>query len=250
MSPTSSTLTLGPSEHSHRIETQINLYSRVAPTVVLIVGEEGAGKMAAARTLHQMSARATESFHVFSPLEKDPTEIEIALFGHTTMGLLGEASEGTLLIEHVDALPHSVQGRLFDFHQSREYVPCGGGRPATSRTWVIYSSAAYLPDLVAARAMNYSFYARISVLRLEIPPLRERFEDLPEILRGLAGEIDPILAKMVAAQPDDFWEPLRRYEWPGNVGELRSRLVRCFESNRGGGAEALRRCLSEQILPK
>lgn len=197
-----------------------------------------------------MSARATEAFHAFSPHDKDPTEIEIALFGHTTMGLLGETSEGTLLIEHVDSLPLSVQGRLFDFHQSREYVPYGGGRPATSRAWVIYSSAAYLPDLVAAREMNYSFHARISVLRLQIPPLRERFEDLPAILRSLAGEIDPILAKMVAAQPDDFWDPLRCHDWAGNVGELRRRLVGCFESSRGEGAEALRRCLCEQILPK
>lgn len=240
-----SALSQCPSQRSRELQASIDLFASAAPTTVLITGETGAGKAAVARTLHARSGRHAEPFFTYSPKGKTQLEIEIALFGGVERGLLAEASSGVLLIADAETLPLSIQDRLFDFHQQREFQPRSGAEPVTSNAWVLYATTITPAALVREKLFRASFYQAVSVLRLEVPPLRERSEDIPVLFSDLAEQIAPGLRRTLDL-PQAFWDSLLQYDWPGNVGELRERLEHCFEEMRGASAAEFQRCMLEK----
>ncbi|MCB0221705.1 MAG: sigma 54-interacting transcriptional regulator [Chrysiogenetes bacterium] len=241
----------GSSEQSRDLRARVDLFAGAAPTTVFIVGERGAGKATAARTLHVRSARKAEPFFTYSPRGKTDLEIEVALFGGVDRGLLGDADGGTLYIPDADTLPLAVQERLFNFHQQREYRTKTSGKVVTANTWVIYATERDPAELIVERTLSRSFYQIVSILRLDVPPLRERAEDLPLLVQELGKRIAPELSRMLQL-PDSFWKALGEYEWPGNISELRERLEVCFEQMRGLSAADMQACMTQKAgdLPK
>ena len=241
----SSVLCAGSSEKSRELRARVELFAGAAPTTISIVGERGAGKATAARTLHVSSARRAEPYFTYSPRNKTELEIEVALFGGMDCGLLGDADGGTLYIPDADALPLAVQERLFNFHQQREYRTTASGKLVTANTWVLYGMECEPAKLVANRILSRSFYQITSILRLDVPPLRERTEDLPLLVQELGKRISPELSRMLEL-PDSFWKALGEYQWPGNISELRERLEVCFEQMRGLGAAEMQACMTQK----
>ena len=212
--------------------------ARVAPSqaTVLLWGEGGTGKGHAAAALHHLSPRSGGPFVATSLAALAPTLIEAELFGHeegaftgaarARLGRFRQAEGGTLVLDDVDALPLELQGKLLRVLQERLVEPVGAERPVPIDVRVVATSSRNLRELVAAGQFRSDLYWRLAVVELELPPLRARSEDVPELARrrlaalcrerGVpARELSPQAEATLAAHP-----------WPGNVRELENTLER------------------------
>ncbi|HVW23786.1 MAG TPA: sigma-54 dependent transcriptional regulator [Polyangiaceae bacterium] len=219
--------------HSAVMREVYDLVARLASTdfTVLLVGETGAGKDVLARTIHEQSLRAAKPFVVFDCGAVAPNLVESELFGHergaftgalaSREGAFERAHGGTLFIDEIGELPLDLQPRLLRALESRRVRRVGG---AEDRLWdvrVIAATNRDLPTEVAARAFREDLYFRLAAAVVRVPPLRERFDDLPLLVGGLLANMgrphlclsEPALAK------------LRSHPWPGNVRELKNALA-------------------------
>jgi DNA-binding NtrC family response regulator len=203
---------------------------------VLITGETGTGKELCARAVHYLSPRSDQPFVALNSGAIPVELVENELFGHESgaftgadssqPGALGEADGGTLFLDEIDALPPAAQVKLLRFLQNREYRPLGArsGRRADVR--VIAASNAQLEDSLKAHRFREDLYYRLNVLRLHLPPLRERREDIPLLARHFLAHYAAEFGK----PPRDFAPPalakLARHDWPGNVRELENVIER------------------------
>ncbi|RPJ62322.1 MAG: sigma-54-dependent Fis family transcriptional regulator [Acidobacteria bacterium] len=197
---------------------------------VLICGETGTGKELAARAIHYLSSRAA---HPFVPVSCGAIPVELAeseLFGHKAgaftgaryerRGLVEEARAGTLFLDDVDGLPAAVQSKLLRFLEEKEYRVLGSSRTQKADVRVIAASNVSLLRAVEEGAFRRDLYYRLNVVALNLPPLRERAEDIPLLARHF-------VTKFAAADgrglPDFNCASLTKlmlYDWPGNVREL------------------------------
>jgi two-component system nitrogen regulation response regulator GlnG len=207
---------------------------RVAPTActILIEGESGTGKELAARALHENSPRATSRFTTVDCSAIQPDLIDSELFGHVAgaftgaqgarRGLAEHAHGGTLFIDEVGELPLSIQPKLLRLLEAREVRPVGANDPKNVNVRVIAATHRDLPAMVREDRFRQDLFFRLAVLRIRLPPLRDRLEDLPglveTVLRADSG--DP-----VTLHPDAL-SRLAAHPWPGNVRELRNVLTR------------------------
>jgi DNA-binding NtrC family response regulator len=224
--------------------------ARLAPAeaTVLLSGESGAGKGVAAARLHALGgARAAEPFVVVdcAALPASTPEAEALLFGRGegpagTAGLAERAGAGTLFLDEVAELSRPLQARLLRLLEERRFLRSGGqGQARPLRARVVASTNADLPARVAAGAFREDLWFRLAVVRLEVPPLRERPEDLDALAehflrRFAAGRAEP------AGFGAEAVEALRAHAWPGNVRELRNRVERASllaVSSRIGAAD-------------
>ncbi|MBX3607164.1 MAG: sigma 54-interacting transcriptional regulator [Piscinibacter sp.] len=203
---------------------------------VLIVGETGTGKEVCAQAVHYLSARAARPW-VAVNCGAIPSElIEDELFGHvkgayTTAlaprpGLVREAEGGTLFLDDIDCLPLPAQAKLLRFLQEREYRAVGSNAVQRADVRVIAASNLQLPQLVASGRFRQDLYFRLNVLTLELPPLRERKEDIRALalhfLRGFALQFERRLDGLTAQS----LQRLLAHDWPGNVRELQHVIER------------------------
>src|SRR5262249_8982858 len=142
-----------------------------------------------------------------------------AFTGATTQkrGIVEAAAGGTLFLDEVGELPASVQAKLLTFLESRSFRRVGGTRAMEADVRLLAATNADLKELVARGAFRRDLYFRLSVVPVEVPPLRERREEIPALVRGLLQELgrgrSPTVSRPAMAA-------LRRYDWPGNVREL------------------------------
>jgi DNA-binding NtrC family response regulator len=213
------------------------LLERAAETAstVLLEGESGTGKEVAAESVHQQSPRAGGPFVVVDCGAIAPNLIESELFGHekgaftgataTRPGAFERADGGTLFLDEIGELGADLQPRLLRFLEKREVRRVGGSDGRTVDVRVIAATNRRLEDRVAAGEFRQDLFYRLAVIRVELPPLRRRREDVPllalELARRLRPGVDP------ASWLDErALAVLRSHDWPGNVRELRNVIER------------------------
>jgi DNA-binding NtrC family response regulator len=210
---------------------------------VLILGETGVGKDLLARVLHDQGPRSRGPF-VAHNMAATPSELaESVFFGHARgafsgatadhLGLFEQANEGTLFLDEVDSFPLHLQAKLLRVLESGTFQRVGSVGERQVDVRVIAASATDLEQLVARSAFRADLYYRLCQLEVVLPPLRERPEDIPSLVRQFLGEISRESGRPVRISPaaEDI---LMRCPWPGNCRELRHSL-RSAVMLAGGG---------------
>jgi Nif-specific regulatory protein len=214
----------------------IRMIRAVAPThfPVLICGESGTGKKIAARQIHRLGPKPEGPFVRIGSESLPSSIVDSTLFGHqkgaftsadrSHTGLLAEAHGGTLFLDEVGELAVEVQSKLLTVLESRCVVPIGSNQALPADFRLICATKHDLEELTVQGKLRREFLYRIRVLTVQLPPLRERLEDIPEVATQLLHRLMPT--------PDPYsiepalLELLRRWSWPGNVRELESVLTR------------------------
>jgi DNA-binding NtrC family response regulator len=209
-----------------------------APSAVLLEGDSGTGKGVMARLIHNRSPRARAPFVDLNCAGLSKELLESELFGHergaftnatnTKPGLFEIAGDGTLFLDEIGEMEPTVQSRLLKALEEKRFRRVGGIRDLRADFRLIAATNRDLPAEVAAGRFRGDLYYRLNVVRLRMPPLRERMEDLPvliaEVLRPLAKEMGRTIPKVSA----NALKKLENYPWPGNVRELRNVLERAM----------------------
>ena len=197
---------------------------------VLISGETGTGKELFARAIHYLSPRASRPF-VSVNCGAIPLELmENELFGHhrgaftgaTTshLGVIHEGDEGTLFLDEIDCLPLLAQVKLLRFLQDKEYRPLGSSKICKADVRIIAASNVDFEEAVRSGKLRRDLYYRLNVIPLRLPPLRERREDIPLLVRHLLAKYTKELRKEVSGVSPEALKVMIMHDWPGNVREL------------------------------
>ena len=203
---------------------------------VLIVGETGTGKEVCAQAIHYLSARASKPWVAVNcgaiPIEL----VENELFGHakgaytaahsSREGLVREAEGGTLFLDDIDCLPLPAQVKLLRFLQEREYRPVGSNRVQRADVRVIAASSHRLPQMLARGEFRQDLYFRLNVLALELPPLRDRRDDIAALVLHFIQLFRVQYNHNVTGVSPRALERLLVHDWPGNVRELQHAIER------------------------
>ena len=214
--------------------------SKVAPTrsTILISGESGTGKELAARAIHNTSPRAQGPFVRVNLAALSPTIIESELFGHEKGSFTGAvrqkfgrfelAHNGTLFLDEIGDLPPEIQIKLLRVIQEREFERVGGAETVQVDVRLIAATNQNLTELVAAGTFREDLYYRVNVFPIEVPPLRERKEDIPLLAAHFAASFAPGTGKETRDVASSALEVLLGYDWPGNVRELENAVERAM----------------------
>jgi two-component system NtrC family response regulator len=208
---------------------------------VLITGETGTGKELFARTIHANSARETNEFVVVDCASLTESLLESILFGHKRgtftgaekdrIGLVKQADKGTLFLDEVGELPLSTQKAFLRVLQERRFRPVGGSREEKSDFRLVAATNRNLAEMVEKGEFRQDLYYRLKTISLELPPLRERLEDIKPLTLFYLNQLSEKHGVPQKAVDPDFYETLGSYDWPGNVRELFNTLERAFVSS-------------------
>lgn len=228
---------------------------RVAPTNsrILIVGPSGSGKELAARTIHQLSARANGPFIVINAAAITPDRVETELFGveqgnsgdGRKPGALEEAHSGTLFIDDVADLPRETQNKILRVLVEQTFQRVGGTNKVSVDVRIVSSTARNLEALIAEGRFREDLYHRLSVVPIRVPPLAERREDIPRLIDYFMDQISQATGLPKRRIGDDAMAVLQSHDWPGNVRQLRNNIERLMIL-AGGDADAV---LDASMLP-
>ena len=222
---------------SRAMRDLLELASRVARhgTTVLITGESGTGKEVIARAIHRMSPRSERSFIAINCAAIPEHLLESELFGHVRgaftgatadrVGLFELAHEGTLLLDEIGDLPLDLQAKLLRVLEEGEVRRVGGRDPRRVDVRVIAATAKPLEQAVEQGQFRADLFYRLNVVRLHLPPLRERPEDVPALLIHFARQAATRLGHPVSITPAAL-AVFTHHAWPGNVRELRNAVER------------------------
>jgi DNA-binding NtrC family response regulator/tetratricopeptide (TPR) repeat protein len=213
---------------------------------VLITGESGTGKDLVARAIHVGSPRRSA---MFLPYNCTTTTRELAdsqLFGHRRgsftgavsdqPGLIRSAAGGTLFLDEIADLPLDIQPKLLRFLEQGEIMPVGEPRPQAVDVRVLAATNADLEQRVAEGKFREDLYYRLSVIRIHVPPLRERREEIPHLSTFFLREASDRLGKPDVQLAPPTLDLFARYWWPGNVRQLRNEIQRAVAMSTPGGA--------------
>lgn len=235
---------------------------RVAPTdlTVLVTGETGTGKELVSRALHARSPRADGPLEVFDCGAVARSLVEAELFGHVRgaftgavrdrPGVFERAHRGTVFLDELGELPLAVQAALLRVLEQREVRRVGGREVRPVDVRVVAATNRDLREEVEAGRFREDLYYRLAVVELELPPLRDRLEDLPLLARHLLRTVG--FPHDVQNLDPDVLEALKAWRWPGNVRELRNILMRAIPFATGPtlGLESLPDALREAPGPE
>lgn len=217
---------------SGRAQVVYDLIRRVTNVnaFVMITGESGTGKELVARAIHSLSNRANHPFVAVSCGAIPETLIEAELFGHergaytgstgSRAGYLEQAGEGTLLLDEIGELSLPTQVKLLRVLQQREFTRLGSTRAIPLKARVLFATHRNLEEMVEAGTFRRDLYFRVNVMRINVPPLRERTEDIPTLCRHFLQRYATMYEKDVRDIRPSAMELLVEYDWPGNVREL------------------------------
>ena len=226
---------VGESAALKRALAQIEL---VAPagTTVLVLGETGTGKELIARAIHNLSPRRERTFVKINCAAIPSGLLESELFGHERGAFTGAvaqkigrfelADHGTLFLDEVGDIPLELQPKLLRVLQEQEFERLGSNHTQRVDVRVVAATNGDLAKLVAERAFRSDLYYRLNVFPIQIPPLRERRDDIPLLVRYFVQKFSRRLNKAVEYIPTDAMDALTNYNWPGNIRELENLLER------------------------
>jgi two-component system, NtrC family, response regulator AlgB len=216
----------------------INLSHQVAPTeaTVLLRGESGTGKTALARAMHQWSNRAHKPFCAVSCPAFAPELLESELFGHVKGAFTGavrdnpgrfmSCQEGTLLLDEIGELPINLQPKLLRFLQDKEFERVGDYNTRKADVRVIAATNRNLDEAVKEGRFREDLFYRLNVIQIEIPPLRDRPEDIPRLAERLLAFFGRARHHLFHGFTEEALTALEQYQWPGNIRELRNVIER------------------------
>ena len=219
--------------------------ARVAATdsTVLISGESGTGKELVARALHDNSPRSKRPFVPVNCGAFTETLLESELFGHVRgsftgavnnhRGIFETASGGTIFLDEISETSPAFQVKLLRVLQEQEVRPVGASDARRADARIVAATNRRVQDLLAAEDFRRDLLYRLSVINIDLPPLRERREDIPLLVEHFLAQISSKLDKRVVAPPETIaW--LTALDWPGNVRELENAVERAVTLNVGG----------------
>ncbi|PWG62630.1 sigma-54-dependent Fis family transcriptional regulator [Spiribacter halobius] len=211
---------------------------------VLIRGESGTGKELCARALHAQSNRASGPFIAVNCAALPEELLEAELFGYEPGAFTGArrggkpgrfqlADGGTLFLDEIGDMPPSMQVKLLRVLQSREVEPVGGTRSVPVDVRILAATHRPLERLVSRGQFREDLFYRINVVPLDVPPLRERPEDIPLLVEHVLARLARRMGRRVPAMDEDAMALLRGAEWPGNVRELENAVEAAFYLSEG-----------------
>lgn len=217
---------------------------------VLITGETGVGKGQLAQAVHRLSGRKGSLIEV-NVAGLDEPLVSDTLFGHikgaysgaesTREGLVGQASGGTLMLDEIGDLNPASEIKLLRLIQNQEYYPLGSDVPRRSDVRVVCATNRDLSKRMAKGRFRSDLYFRLSVHRIDVPPLRERPEDIPLLVHFFIDEAARSMNKVPPSPPVELFNLLSTYHFPGNIRELRSMVFDAVASHRSGPVLAMAR---------
>jgi formate hydrogenlyase transcriptional activator len=217
----------------------------VAPTdsTVLISGETGSGKELVARAIHQLSTRVNHAFVKLNCAAIPTGLLESELFGHEKGAFTGAinqrigrfelANRGTVFLDEVGEIPLELQPKLLRVLQEREFERLGSTRTLRTDARLIAATNRDLAALAEEQKFRQDLFYRLNVFPITVPPLRDRREDIPMLVRHFAQQFARRMKKNVETIPSETMEALTRYEWPGNIRELQNLIERAVILSTG-----------------
>ena len=217
----------------------------VGPTgsTVLIYGETGTGKELIARAIHDLSPRSGNPFVKLNCAAIPTGLLESELFGHERgaftgaiaqrIGRFEAANTGTMFLDEVGEIPLDLQTKLLRVLQEREFERLGSSRVIRTDARLIAATNRDLADAVERQRFRADLFYRLNVFPIHLPPLRQRPEDIPLLVRYFAGQFARRMSKVIETIPSETMESLIRYTWPGNVRELQNVIERAVILSSG-----------------
>ena len=235
-----------PASRNRRMNNLVQLtINRIADSEssVLISGESGTGKELMAALIHRFSSRRDGPFVKVNAAAIPESLLESELFGHVRgaftgaesdrKGRVGEAEGGTLFLDEIGELPAPAQAKLLRVIQEREYQPVGSSRTLRADLRLITASNRELPAEILAGRFRADLYYRLNVLEIRLPALRDRREDIPELVEFILGRLCRRLGRPQPAVDGELLDRLRQLDWPGNIRELENLMERCLVCGAG-----------------
>src|SRR5687767_7485136 len=238
---------IGSSPHMRKV---YHVIEQAAPTSanVLIWGESGTGKELVAQTIHQLSPRAQQPFVPINCAAIPETLLESEIFGHEKGAFTGAhdrragcfelADRGTLFLDEIAEMTPATQVKLLRVLQERRFRRLGGRNEQSVDVRVIAATNVNPIDAVKNGKLREDLYYRLNVFAMELPPLRQRKEDLPLLIQSFLAEFNQRNNKNVSALDQEAMYILERYPWPGNIRELRNVIERATILSEGDFIEA------------
>jgi DNA-binding NtrC family response regulator len=233
---------IGVSPHMRKV---YQIVEQAAPTSasVLIWGESGTGKELVAKTIHQLSPRAQQPFVAINCAAIPETLLESEIFGHEKGAFTGAADRregcfeladrGTLFLDEIGEMTPATQVKLLRVLQERAFRRLGGRNEQTVDVRVIAATNATPIDAVRTGKLREDLFYRLNVFAIELPPLRQRKEDLPLLIQSFITEFNGRNNKHVTGVEPAAMRVLEQYSWPGNVRELRNVVERAVILSSG-----------------
>jgi formate hydrogenlyase transcriptional activator len=220
------------------LESMLEQVERVAPTdsTVLIHGETGTGKELIARAIHNISSRCGRSFVRLNCAAIPLDLLESELFGHEKGAFTGAiaqkigrfelADKGTLFLDEVGDIPPALQPKLLRVLQEQEFERLGSTRTHQVDVRLVAATNRDLGDMVKRREFRSDLYYRLNVFPVQLPPLRQRREDIPALVTHFVEKFSHRMGKEIEHIPTETLSALSSYQWPGNIRELQNLIER------------------------
>jgi formate hydrogenlyase transcriptional activator len=227
----------------------LRLVETVAPSdsTVLLLGETGTGKELIARAIHERSRRKDRTFIKLNCAAIPTGLLESELFGHERgaftgaisqkLGRLELADQGTLFLDEVGDIPIEIQPKLLRALQEREFERLGSTRTKKVDVRLVAATNRDLDKMIEDREFRSDLYYRLNVFPIRIPPLRERPEDIPLLVRYFAQKYERRMEKKIESIPAAALKTLSSWHWPGNIRELENFIERAVILTRGTALE-------------
>jgi formate hydrogenlyase transcriptional activator len=214
-----------------------------ADSTVLIQGETGTGKEMIARAIHKLSPRKDQAFVKVNCAAIPLGLLESELFGHERGAFTGAiaqkigrfelAHKGTLFLDEVGDIPLELQPKLLRVLQEQEFERLGSTRTQRVDVRVLAATNVSLTQMVAEKKFRSDLYYRLKVFPIDIPPLRDRREDIPLLVRYFSNKYARRIGKHIESIPKETMDALSRYAWPGNIRELQNLMERATLLSNG-----------------
>ncbi len=223
---------------SEVMKTVFETIKASAPTrsTILLLGESGTGKELVARAIHQNSDRKNLPFIIVNSGSLPPDLLESNLFGHVKgaftgavsnkKGLFEAAEKGTIFFDEISSLNMETQSKLLRVMQDREFMKLGGTKTIRVDVRVIAATNADLEEQISEKMFREDLFYRLNVIKIELPLLKERKEDIPLLVKHFLDTYSEENKKEILGVTEDVMEILLSYDWPGNIRELENLIER------------------------
>ncbi len=228
---------LGESSQAVKVRDLLQRLSQVVFSALILSGESGTGKGLVAKILHHNSARSEAPFIELNCAALPRDLLESELFGHESgaftgatrsrRGLFEQADGGTLFLDEIGEMPLELQSKLLKAIEDQKIRRLGGEKEIQLDIQIIAATNRELPSQVATGAFRSDLYHRLGLFEIALPALRQRLEDLQQLVPRLIQEFNLRAQRHVTVIPEQAWQRLQAHHWPGNIRELRNVIERC-----------------------